>query len=38
MKYQEYNRRKQEYIRKHPEATPEQIEEFCKKLAKELGI
>ena len=37
-KYQEYEARKQEFLKEHPEATPEQIEQFCKKLAKELNI
>ena len=37
-RWQEYEARKQEFLREHPEATAEEIEEFCKKLAKELKI
>ena len=36
--WEEYERRKQEWLENHPEATPAEIEEFCKKLAKELKI
>ena len=36
--WQEYEQRKQEFLREHPDATPEEIEEFCKQLAQELGL
>jgi len=33
-----YEARKQRYLQEHPDATPQEIEEYCKKLAKELNI
>ncbi len=34
----EYELRKADYLRKHPEATPEQYQAAIRKIAKELGI
>lgn len=36
--YREYNEQKAQWLKNHPDATPEQIEEFCKELAKKLNI
>lgn len=38
MSWEEYNERKQEWFKEHPEATPEEIESFCKALAEELNL
>lgn len=37
-KWQLYNQKKEEWLEAHPDATPEEIEKFCKELAKELDI
>lgn len=37
-KDQEYVLKKNEWLEQHPEATPEEIERFCKELAEQLQI
>lgn len=36
--YVEYEKRKQEWIKSHPDATPNDIERACEEIAKELGV
>jgi hypothetical protein len=36
--WQAYEQAKVGFLARHPDATPEQIEEFCKKKAEELGL
>lgn len=33
-----YEEEKRKYLEEHPEATPQEVEEFLKNLAKELNI
>lgn len=37
-KFTEYERMKREFIKKHPNATPEQYELAMKKIARRLGV
>ncbi len=37
-KWISYEQEKQRFLKDHPEATPEEIEEFLKDLAKKLNI
>ena len=37
-KWEIYEEKKQKFLDEHPEATPKEIEEFLKKLTKELNI
>jgi hypothetical protein len=36
--WQEYERLKREYVRNHPEATPEEYQRAMTALAKQLGL
>lgn len=36
--YSEYERRKQEWVRSHPDSTPEEYERAIKKIAMECGV
>lgn len=38
MEWQRYEEEKQRFLEEHPDATPQEIEEFCKKLAERLGL
>ena len=36
--YQEYERRKREWVKAHPDSTPEEYERAIKKILKELKL
>lgn len=36
--WQEYNRRKHEWLAANPDHTPQQLEQACQRIAKELGL